>query len=274
MNKETKTNIGFIGAGNMASALVGGMISNGFEANSISLSDINEEQLEQAKQQFSVNTLSNNEELIKNADIIVLAVKPQVMQTVIESISASLVKKQPLVISIAAGITVDSICQWSKTDLPVIRCMPNTPALVKLGASALYANTKVSDEQKKLAQKIMEAVGIVEWLDEENKIDAVTALSGSGPAYYFLMMEAMIAAGVELGLSKNMASTLTIQTALGAATMAQQSDIDIAELRRRVTSPKGTTEAALNSFDENNYLGIVKQAMNCAEKRSVELAKQ
>lgn len=265
--------IGFIGAGNMASALAGGLIANGFSAKSLMLSDINEQQLQKLQQELNVQTTTNNKELILKSDVLVLALKPQVMQSVIKPLSEFFQQKRPLVISIAAGITVDSLNDWTGDGLAIIRCMPNTPALVKLGASGLFANSKVTLEQKQQAQKILEAVGIVQWLDSENKIDMVTALSGSGPAYFFLMMEAMITAAVEQGLSKESATALTLQTALGAATMATQSDVDVAELRRRVTSPKGTTEAALNSFFENNYQTIVTQALDAAYHRSLELSK-
>jgi len=265
--------IGFIGAGNMASALAGGMIAHGFPAGKIMLSDINIEQLHTAEKNFSLRTTQDNHEIVAHNDIIVLAVKPQVMQQVLEPIASLLVNKQPLLISIAAGITISSIKQWLGKDVPIIRCMPNTPALVKKGASALFANSLVNSNQKQKAAEIFHAVGIVEWLDTEDKIDAVTALSGSGPAYYFLMMEAMISAGIQLGLSPEIAKALTLQTALGSATMAQQSEFEVDELRRRVTSPNGTTEAALNSFKAAGFNAIIEHAMQAACQRSIELAK-
>ncbi len=273
-NSSNQPTIGFIGAGNMASALAGGMIANGSPADKIILSDISDQQLAKLENKLKVCTTNDNENLIRQSDILVLAVKPQVLQRVVAPLQKTLQESRPLIISIAAGITVDSINQWSGEGLAIIRCMPNTPALVKLGASGLYANEQVSQEQKSQAQSILEAVGLVEWLESESQIDAVTALSGSGPAYYFLMIEAMIKAGVELGLSESTAKTLTIQTALGAATMAQLSDVDVDELRRRVTSPNGTTDAALKCFGEHKYLNIVKQAMNAANTRSIELAKE
>ncbi len=264
--------IGFIGAGNMASALVGGMIANGFSPDSLMLTDINQEQLQQIKTQFGVRIADSNHEIIQACEIVVLAVKPQVMQTVISEVAAELKQKKPLLISIAAGITIGSFTKWIGEELAIVRCMPNTPALLKLGASALFANAKVNEKQKQDAQNILQAVGIIEWLENETQIDAVTALSGSGPAYYFLMMEAMITAGKALGLNEDSAKALTIQTALGAASMAQQSDVDIDELRRRVTSPKGTTEAAINNFMENNFKDIITSAMKAAQQRSIELS--
>ncbi len=270
MNKT----IGFIGAGNMASALIGGLLANGTQANTIHASDVSSEQLEKLANTYSIHTTQDNHQLIQQCDIVVLSVKPQVMKNVITELATSLQTKTPLLISIAAGITIDSLTQWIGKTLPVVRCMPNTPALLKLGASGLFANQACSPQHKQAAQNILEAVGIVEWLESETNIDAVTALSGSGPAYFFLMMEAMIAAGKTLGLSESTASQLCIQTALGAASMAQHSDVDIAELRRRVTSPKGTTEAALNSFAHNQFNDIVKQAMQAANTRSIELSRE
>jgi len=271
MTKEFS--IGFIGAGNMASALAEGIIAKGFPALSLLLSDINEQQLQNIQQKLGVKITTKNEELIEQSDVVVLALKPQVMKQVLLPLASLFQKKQPLIISIAAGITVSSLQSWTGEELAIIRCMPNTPALVNLGASGLFANNKTSKEQKQQAEQILTSVGIVEWLESENKIDMVTALSGSGPAYFFMMIEAMIEAGIAQGLSKKSATELCLQTALGAATMAKESDVDISELRRRVTSPKGTTEAALNSFSENNYQDIVKQAINAAYKRSIELSK-
>lgn len=270
----TEFTIGFIGAGNMATALAGGMIANGFSATHLMLSDINEQQLDKLHNDLGVNTTNNNEELIEKSDVIVLALKPQIMQQVLEPLAQVLQKKQTLLISIAAGITVKSLEKWAGQDLPIIRCMPNTPALVKLAASGLYANDKTNATQKQQAQQILEAVGIVEWLNSESEIDMVTAVSGSGPAYFFLMIEAMIEASIAQGLSRESATSLTLQTALGAATMAKQSDVDVSELRRRVTSPNGTTEAAINSFLENNYTNHVKQAIDAAYHRSIQLAKE
>lgn len=266
--------IGFIGAGNMASALAGGMLANGSPAQTIMLSDINAEQLKHLAVKFGVKTTQDNHELIEACSVLVLAVKPQVMQKLVTELKPLLQQKKPLLISIAAGITVSMLSKWVDADLPIIRCMPNTPALVGKGASALFANKAVSASQRHSAKNILQAVGIVEWLNEEAKIDAVTALSGSGPAYFFLMMETMIDSAIEQGLSENSAKNLVMQTALGAATMAQQSDVGLAELRKRVTSPGGTTEAALNSFSDNNYRHIIKQAMDAARNRSIELSKE
>ncbi len=269
------SNICFIGGGNMATSLIGGLIAQGHAADSISVSDPNESQRNQLEQQFSVNTFADCSAAIAGADIVVLAVKPQVMKEVAIMVAAAINEKakQPLFVSIAAGINLFSLQTWLGKEQAIVRCMPNTPSLIQLGASGLYANEQTSIVQKNLAETVLKAAGIVQWVQSEAEIDAVTAVSGSGPAYYFLLMEAMIDAGVELGLSRETASELTIQTAIGAAQMAKESDVDTAELRRRVTSPGGTTEQAINTFESAHLRDIVKAALNAANRRSGELAK-
>ena len=268
------SNICFIGGGNMATSLIGGLIAQGHPADSISVSDPNESQRSELEQTFSINTFADCGAAMNNADIVVLAVKPQVMKDVALSIAAALKDsaKQPLFVSIAAGINLFSLASWLGADQAIVRCMPNTPSLIQLGASGLFANEHTSIVQKNLAETVLKAAGIVQWVQNEAEIDAVTAVSGSGPAYYFLLMEAMIDAGTELGLSRETASELTIQTAIGAAQMAKASDVDVAELRRRVTSPGGTTEQAINTFEGAHLRDIVKAALNAANRRSGELA--
>lgn len=268
------SNICFIGGGNMATSLIGGLIAQGHPADSISVSDPNESQREQLIQQYSINAFADCGPAMADADIVVLAVKPQVMKTVALSIASAITvdTKQPLFVSIAAGINLFSLQSWLGQEQAIVRCMPNTPSLIQLGASGLYANEHTSIVQKNLAETVLKAAGIVQWVQSEAEIDAVTAVSGSGPAYYFLLMEAMIDAGVELGLSRETASELTIQTAIGAAQMAKESDVDTAELRRRVTSPGGTTEQAINTFESAHLRDIVKAALNAANRRSGELA--
>jgi pyrroline-5-carboxylate reductase len=268
------SNICFIGGGNMATSLIGGLIAQGHPADSISVSDPNESQREQLIQQYSINVFSDCGPAMAGADIVVLAVKPQVMKVVATSVALGIEKgaKQPLFVSIAAGINLYSLQRWLGQEQAIVRCMPNTPSLIQLGASGLFANEHTSIAQKNLAETVLKAAGIVQWVQSEAEIDAVTAVSGSGPAYYFLLMEAMIDAGVELGLSRETASELTIQTAIGAAQMAKESDVDTAELRRRVTSPGGTTEQAINTFESADLRDIVKAALNAANRRSGELA--
>lgn len=268
------SNICFIGGGNMATSLIGGLIAQGHAANSISVSDPNESQREQLTTQYGINTFADCAPALADADIVVLAVKPQVMKDVALLVAKAVAQssKPPLFVSIAAGINLFSLQQWLGEEQAIVRCMPNTPSLIQLGATGLFANEQTSIVQKNLAETVLKAAGIVQWVQSEAEIDAVTAVSGSGPAYYFLLMEAMIDAGVELGLSRETASELTLQTAIGAAQMAKESDVDVAELRRRVTSPGGTTEEAINTFEGAHLRDIVKAALNAANRRSGELA--
>ena len=268
------TKIAFIGGGNMASAILGGLIENGYNSQDIFVSDPSQEKLDELGQQFSVQTNTDNESVIKQADVVILAVKPQVMQAVISPLKDVLNTTNPLVISVAAGISLDSLAKWTDEGLSIVRCMPNTPALVQQGASGLLANRNVSDQQKQLTDDILSAVGLSVWVNSETELDAVTALSGSGPAYFFLFIESMISAGTQLGLAKDTAKTLALQTALGAATMASKSEFEPAQLRKNVTSPNGTTEQAILSFQKQGLETTVKTAMEAAFNRSIELSKE
>jgi len=268
------TKIAFIGGGNMASAILGGLIENGYNSQDVFVSDPSQEKLDELGRQFSVQTNTDNESVIKQADVVVLAVKPQVMQAVISPLKDILNTTNPLVISVAAGISLDSLAKWTDDGLSIVRCMPNTPALVQQGASGLLANRNVSDQQKQLTDDILSAVGLSVWVNSETELDAVTALSGSGPAYFFLFIESMISAGTQLGLAADTAKTLALQTALGAATMASKSEFEPAQLRKNVTSPNGTTEQAILSFQKQGLENTVKTAMEAAFNRSVELSKE
>ena len=267
-----EVSIGFIGAGNMATSLAGGIIAKGTKARNVWMSDPNESARKLAADMLRVQVTEDNSEVLANCDVLVLAVKPQVMKAVTEPLAKLAQEKKPLIISIAAGITIESLQQWMG-DLPIVRCMPNTPALVQTGATGLYANPMVDEEQRQLAKDILHSVGIALWVDEEAALDTVTAVSGSGPAYFFLVMEAMIDAGKELGLSESEATQLTFQTALGAAQMAITSDDSAATLRKKVTSPGGTTEQAILTFEQGNLRELFKQALTAAKVRSEELAK-
>ena len=268
----SKTRIAFIGAGNMAASLIGGLRAKGLQASQIRASDPGEETRQRVSAEHGIETFADNAQAIDGVDVIVLAVKPQAMKAVCEAIRPSL-KPQQLVVSIAAGITCASMTAWLGKQ-PIVRCMPNTPALLRQGVSGLYATSEVTAEQRQQAEELLSAVGIALWLNEEQQLDAVTAVSGSGPAYFFLLIEAMTAAGVKLGLPKEIAEQLTLQTALGAAHMAVSSDVDAAELRRRVTSPNGTTEAAIKSFQANGFEALVEKALGAAAHRSAEMAEQ
>lgn len=263
--------IGFIGAGNMATSLVGGMIAKGIRPARIWMSDVSAERLDQLAAQHKVHVNTDNNEIAGRADVLVLAVKPQVMQSVCEALRAAVQERQPLIISIAAGVTVANLKQWLG-DVPVVRCMPNTPVLVQAGATGLYGDPSVSAEQKALAGQILGSVGLTFWFEEEKQLDAVTAVSGSGPAYFFLLMESMIAAARDLGLDEHSARQLVLQTAWGAAQLAITSDVGPDVLRQQVTSPGGTTAAAIGTFEDGGFRALVSQALAAARKRSEELS--
>jgi len=212
--------------------------------------------------------------VIRQVDVVVLAVKPQIMREVTHGLAAAVQEQQPLVISIAAGIRLGDLARWLGGYSRLVRCMPNTPALVQSGATGLYADPSVSETHRNLAESILRAVGLTLWLDNEVQLDAVTALSGSGPAYIFYIMEAMEKAAVELGLSPESARLLTLQTTFGAAKMALESRDGPGELRRRVTSPGGTTERAIATLEEAQLHRIFQQAMQGACTRAAELAEQ
>ena len=270
-----KTNkIGFIGGGNMASSLISGLIASGHAPEQIWVSDINADTLTALKHDLNVNTSANNDDVINAVDVVVLAVKPQTLGAVAQSIAALVQQKKSLVVSIAAGINQNSLSRWLGADTAIVRCMPNTPALVLTGATALHANDKVTDEQRDLAENILRAVGIALWVDDEAQLDAVTAVSGSGPAYYFLLMEAMEKTAVELGLSQETARLLVQQTALGAAKIALESAESPGQLRRRVTSPGGTTHEAIETFEQGGFTELVSKALHAARDRSIEMSKQ
>jgi len=270
-----KTNkIGFIGGGNMASSLMSGLIASGYSPRQLWVSDINQEILKSLSTNLNVNISPTNEDVINKADVVVFAVKPQVLETVAKNAAALIRQKQSLVVSIAAGITQKSLSHWIGGDTAIVRCMPNTPALVLTGATALHANAQVKPEQRNLAENIMRSVGIALWVDNESELDAVTAVSGSGPAYYFLLMEAMEKAAVEMGLNESTARLLVLQTALGAAKIALESSESPEQLRQRVTSPGGTTQQAIETFQRGGFTELVSKAVHAARNRSIEMSKQ
>ncbi len=264
--------ITFIGCGNMGRSLIGGLIANGLSVNAITGTDINAEQRQTTASKYNIEVLEDNQKAIKDADVVVLAVKPQSMQETLEPIKAALSLEKPLLISIAAGIKLSDLGKWAGEDLAIVRAMPNTPALIQAGATAICANKHTSNAQHDLAEAIMRSVGLALWLDDEALMDAVTALSGSGPAYYFLVMEAMEKAATLLGLPQDQARILTLQTAFGAAKMALESAHDAESLRKQVTSPGGTTEQALNVLMDGGIEDLFCDALKAAQIRSSELA--
>ena len=269
------TDISFIGCGNMATSIISGLISNGYPAHQLHVADTNPAQLAAIHQRHQgIQRYSDNTTAIIHSNTIILAIKPQQAQTVLSEL-ASQWQPHQLCISVMAGIELDAITTWlNNPRLAAIRVMPNTPAMLNLGASGLYANAYSNEQQRQQAMTIMQTCGIAIWLAEEQDIDAVTALSGSGPAYFFFMMEAMIEAAVSLGLTTDIARQLCHQTAIGAATMAHQSRFDINTLRQQVTSPGGTTAHAIEVLQSNDFKQLITKAMQAAATRSKELAKR
>ncbi|WP_154223149.1 pyrroline-5-carboxylate reductase [Marinicella rhabdoformis] len=279
MKNITDLRIRFVGAGNMAASLIGGLINKGLMPSQITASDPGKNQREHIEKQFQVQTFSNNTEHFGMPDVVVIAVKPQIMQMVLESVKADFAQVNPLIISVAAGITTDQIARWTQvdeTDLnhAIVRAMPNTPALIGQGAIGMFANAHVTDEQKHQTEQLMDAVGTSIWVTEEVNIDAVTALSGSGPAYFFMFMEHLQKAAEDLGLSPENAALLTKKTATGAALLAERSPESLRTLKDRVTSPNGTTYAALQSFEQSATDKTVKTALQAAFDRSIEMSKE
>ncbi len=267
--------IGFIGGGNMAASLITGLIESGHEAGKIWVSDINENALRALAAKTGVNVVSDNNRVVDEVDVIVMAVKPQALKGVAEHMAEKVQQqKNVLVVSIAAGIRQQSLSTWLGGDVAVVRCMPNTPALVMTGATALFANEKVNEKQRTLAEKILRAVGLAIWVGSEAELDVVTAVSGSGPAYYFLLMEAMEEAAVEMGMSQETARLLIQQTALGAAKIALEAEESPARLRERVTSPGGTTQQAIETFQQGGFTQLVSKALHAAKDRSIEMSKE
>jgi len=266
--------IGFIGGGNMARSLAGGLVDSGWAPARIRIAEPDPNKRAALSAELGVVCSPDNGEAARAADVVVLAVKPQVLHEACDAIAAEVQERQPLVVSIAAGVRSGDIERWLGGGVAVVRVMPNTPALVGSGASALYANARVNSEQRDRAESILRAVGVTAWLDDESMMDAVTALSGSGPAYFFLLMEVLEDAGRGMGLDADTARLLTLETAFGAAKLALESNDSPADLRRRVTSPGGTTEAALECFEQGNLRKLVEQAVRAAAERGRSLADQ
>jgi pyrroline-5-carboxylate reductase len=266
--------ITFIGGGNMATSLIGGLRAQNHPADQIWVSDPNVELLGEHQQRFAVQTSSDNALATRHADIVVLAVKPQVMRDVAMGLRESVQGTKPLVMSVAAGVREADIQRWLGGDVAIVRCMPNTPALLGAGATGLFANTQVNSSQRGAAEEILRAAGLTIWVETEVLLDAVTAVSGSGPAYFFLLMEMMEKVGVELGLEAEAARALTLQTGLGAARMALESGDSAAVLRKHVTSAGGTTEQAVISFIDGGLEAQVRTALTAARDRAISLGEE
>lgn len=259
----------FIGGGNMATALIGGLLGKGFASEQISVVEINAVSRAKLQQDFAVRAVETTVEGVQGSDCIVLAVKPQQLREVAQQL-APVLKKQQLLISIAAGIRAQDLARWANSQ-NVVRAMPNTPALIQAGMTGLYALPGVNAVQREQAQSIMNAVGGSLWLDDEAMLDAITAISGSGPAYVFYFIEALERAAMELGFVKHDARNLSLATFLGASKLAASSNEDVSVLRTRVTSKNGTTERALMSLAANNVAQHIAQAAQAAAARSREI---
>lgn len=261
----------FIGGGNMARSLIGGLLADGYDPQAIRVAEPDAGKREDLANRFGVRVHKDNLEAAADAQAVILAVKPQVIRPVCEQLAGAEAGKGRVYISIAAGVREPDLTRWLGGSAAVVRTMPNTPSLVGTGATALYANPQVSEPQRELAESLMRAVGLVVWLDDETQMDTVTAVSGSGPAYFFLLMEAIEEAAREQGLPAETARLLTIETALGAAKMALESDESPGQLRQRVTSPGGTTEHALHVLEDGEYRTLMARAVKAAAQRAREL---
>ncbi len=257
----------------MSTSLIGGLIQKGkVRGEDLYLYEPNTDKATQLRSKFNVQLSADNAALVQHCDVIVLAVKPQVLESVLEPIKAQLQSKLPLIVSIVAGIRSESISAWCGTEMPIVRVMPNTPALIGMSASGLFANSLVSSDQQDFTEDLMNSVGRSAWVPSESDIDAVTALSGSGPAYFMLFMQSLIGAAEQAGISPETAKMLATQTAAGAAKMVANSDLPLQTLIENVTSPNGTTQRALESFANDDLNTAVLNAFIAAKQRSEELA--
>ena len=266
--------VAFIGAGNMGGAILRGLIKQGYPLDALMATGIDPQSLEELAKETGVRVTTDNQQAAAWADILLLGVKPQVMQEVCLSLAEVAQQKKPLFVSIAAGLTTSTLLDWLGVDLPLVRSMPNTPSLLGAGVAGLYATAGVNQQQRAWVEQITRAVGDAHWVKEESLLDAVTAIYGSGPAYYFLMTEALAAAGEKLGLSSELALQLAKATAAGAGKMLAESKDSPTELRRKVTSPGGTTEQAIQTFIDKGLHELVEAAAQAAACRAAEMAEE
>lgn len=269
---QTEMKIGFIGGGNMATALIGGLAGSLLPGRQIHVVDVNAEARQKLERQFGLSSAPQADAVLAACDVIVLAVKPQQMKLVVAELRPQIGAQ--LVLSIAAGVRALDLSRWLGGHTAIVRAMPNTPALIGQGITGLAALAGVSGAQRATAEAIMRAVGAVVWLDDESRIDAVTAVSGSGPAYVFYFLEAMQQAALELGLSHEQGTALALATFTGAARLAQQSSEPLAVLRERVTSKGGTTYAALSRMEASGVKAAIVTAVKAAAERSRELGEE
>jgi pyrroline-5-carboxylate reductase len=266
--------IAFLGGGNMGRALIGGLLKHGAAPASIGVGEPSAQQRDSLTRELGVRAFADNAPALERADIVILAVKPQDVATTLAPLAAVLRAQRPILLSVAAGVRIGTLRSLIGSVIPVVRAMPNRPALVGAGVTALYADGDVRPHARRTAEQVMRAVGEIAWVRSEDELDVVTALSGSGPAYYFFLTELMIQAAIDLGLDPGAARTLAVHTLQGAGQLAAASDADLARLRAEITSKGGTTEAALRAYEDAGLRAIVARALGAATQRARELAAQ
>ena len=271
-NDSASDTIAFIGGGNMARSLVGGLVARDLPRAAIHVAEPVDALRDALARDFGVQVFADSADAVEGAGTWVFGVKPQVMRGVCESLASVAQSARPLIVSVAAGITTAQLDRWLGGGLPIVRTMPNTPALLGAGVTGLFANARVDAAARTRTQSLLSAAGRTVWIDDESLMDAVTGVSGSGPAYVFLLAEALQAAGEAEGLPQGAARTLALQTLLGAARMLTESGVDAAELRKRVTSPNGTTHAAIETFETGGFRALVARAVHAATTRGKELS--
>ena len=267
--------IAFIGGGNMARAIAGGLLRGGMHATNIFISEPKEEQCEKLRKEFYGTYVSTDNKAVSNAaEIILFAVKPQILKSVCHELRETIQKTKPLIISIAAGPSIKDIDQWLGGNMAIVRVMPNQPAMIDQGVSAMFANRLTQRENCLLAEKIMSAVGKALWLEKESQMDAVTAISGTGPAYFYLLIDIMIKAAIENGMNPEISRMLAVETARGASALSASSPESMTSMIERVRSPGGTTMAALEYLDSKEARKIFSKAIDVARERAKELAEE
>jgi pyrroline-5-carboxylate reductase len=274
MHEFSGKRVGFIGGGNMGRAIVGGLIASGFAPGDITVADPSATTREELSQRYGIATTSDNARAVERADLVVLAVKPQQMAEMMQALQPAVAQSRPVLLSVAAGIRVAELSQWAGPGIAVIRSMPNRPALLGVGATALFADASATASQRALAEQVLSVTGHVVWVTDEDQLDWVTALSGSGPAYFFLLAELMATSAAAHGIDAATAAQLAAHTLHGAGRMAVMPGADLARLRAEVTSKGGTTAAALASFEAHGLARVVEAAVVAAAERSRELGEQ
>lgn len=264
--------IGFIGAGNLAQSLISGLVASGFDKDRIWCSDRHPEKREGLISQFKIQTTDSNTQIVHHADILILAIKPKDTHALILELKESLQAKQPLILSVVAGVQTHCLERWLGFNTAIVRAMPNTPALVGASATGLYANLHVTETQKNISESLLRAVGTTTWLAHEHDLDIVTILSGSGPAYFLLLMEILQKTAEDLGLSTQAAKMLTLQTALGASRLALESTLTVEALKGKIATPGGVTESALNTLETGGLRILIKDALHSAKERLEEIS--